>query len=154
MKEFRVASVSKMDALIPLMKEMLASGKSVLFSPSGVSMLPMLRQGIDSVELSPVPGVLKKYDLPLYQRDNGKYILHRIVAVDETYTCIGDNQYITEKGVRQDQLIAVVTAFYRGEKRHSVKNPFYKVYCRIWHHSRCVRHFWVRSQKWLRRHLT
>ena len=30
--------------------------------PGGVSMLPMLRQGLDQVVLSPLPEKLKKYD--------------------------------------------------------------------------------------------
>ena len=114
-------------------------------------MLPMLRQGIDSVVLSPVPETLEKYDLPLYQRDDGKYILHRIVEVGQTYTCIGDNQFDYEAGVRHDQIIAVVTAFTRGQRMHSVNEIPYRLYCRVWHHSRGIRHFWRRGIGWLKR---
>ena len=116
-------------------------------------MLPMLRQGIDSVVLSPVPEKLKKYDLPLYQWDDGKYILHRIVAVGDSYTCIGDNQFVEETGVRQDQMIALVTGFYRKEKYHRVTEPGYLLYCRFWHYSRPIRHFVRRGIGWLRRKL-
>lgn len=142
-----------MKELVPLFCERLAAGQTVRFSPRGVSMLPMLRQGVDSVVLSPLPDQLRKYDVPLYQRDNGKYILHRIVAVGETYTCIGDNQFDLESGVRQDQMIALVTGFYRGDKFHSVTEPGYRLYCRFWHYSRPVRHFWRRGIGWIRRHL-
>lgn len=139
--------------VMPVMLEYLAAGLTVEFKPQGVSMLPMLRQGVDSVVLSPLPDQLRKYDVPLYQRDNGKYILHRIVAVGETYTCIGDNQFDLERGVRQDQMIALVTGFYRGDKFHSVTEPGYRLYCRFWHYSRPVRHFWRRGIGWIRRHL-
>lgn len=142
-----------MKDLVPLFCERLAAGQTIRFSPQGVSMLPMLRQGVDSVVLSPLPDQLRKYDVPLYQRDNGKYILHRIVAVGETYTCIGDNQFDLEHGVRQDQMIALVTGFYRGDKFHSVAEPGYRLYCRFWHYSRPVRHFWRRGIGWIRRHL-
>ncbi len=124
---------------MPLIEESLKNGKPVRFAPRGISMLPMLRQGIDSVTLSPLPEKLKKYDLPLYQRDDGKYILHRIVKVRDTYTCIGDNQFVLEPGVRHDQMIALVTGFTRGEKEHSVIEPGYQLYCRIWHYSRPIR---------------
>ena len=148
-------SLPKMDVRLeqvhPLMQEFLREGKTVKFSPRGVSMLPMLRQGIDSVVLSPVPEKLKKYDLPLYQRDDGKYILHRIVEVGQTYTCIGDNQFDYETGVRHDQIIAVVTSFTRGQQLHSVDEMPYRLYCRIWHHSRGIRHFWRRGIGWLKR---
>ena len=142
-----------LEELMPLLREQLALGKTVKFSPRGISMLPMLRQGIDSVVLSPVPERLRKYDLPLYRRDDGKYILHRIVAAGETYTCAGDNQFELEHGVRHDQMIAVVTAFTRGDKLHSTQEVPYKVYCRIWHVSRGLRHFWRRGIGWLKRHV-
>ena len=116
-------------------------------------MLPMLRQGIDSVVLSPLPEQLKKYDLPLYQRSSGQFVLHRIVEVGDSYTCLGDNQFEKEPGIRHDQMIAVVTAFTRGDKRHSVNEPGYWLYCRVWYHSRHIRHFWRRGVGWLGRHL-
>ena len=143
----------RLEQVMPLMKEQLAAGKTVRFSPRGVSMLPMLRQGIDSVVLSPVPEKLRKYDLPLYQRDSGQYVLHRIVEVGDTYTCIGDNQFVLEPGLRHDQMIAVVTAFTRGQRLHQVTEPGYRLYCRFWHHTRSVRHFWRRGKSWLRRQL-
>ena len=142
---------TELDNLMPLFRERLEAGQKVKFSPRGVSMLPMLRQGIDCVILSPVPEKLRKYDLPLYRRDDGKYILHRIVKAGETYTCVGDNQFQLEHGVRQDQMIALVTAFTRGEKEISVENGGYRLYCRIWHHSRRLRHFLRRVKNKLRR---
>ena len=126
-------------------------GQSVRIFPRGVSMMPMLRQGIDSVVLSPVPERLKKYDLPLYQRDDGTYILHRIIRAGDTCTCMGDNQFVPEPGLHHDQMIAVVTAFYRGERKHTVSEPGYQIYCRLWHYSRPVRRFWRRGKGWLRR---
>lgn len=139
--------------LYPLLEESLAAGQSIRFSPRGISMLPMLRQGVDSVVLSPVAGKLRKYDVPFYRREDGKFILHRIVGVDETYTCIGDNQFELERGVRQEQVIAVVSAFTRGEKEYSISDWRYQLYCRGWHYSRPFRHFYRRGMGWLRRHL-
>ena len=148
-----VVQLEQMAQLMPLIRERLEAGQTVRFSPMGVSMLPMLRQGIDSVVLSPVPEKLKKYDLPLYQRDDGKFILHRIVQVGDTYTCMGDNQFQPEPGLRHDQMIALVTAFYQGERQIHCDSPLYQLYCRVWHYSRPVRRFWRRGIGWLRRHL-
>ena len=131
----------RLEQLMPLIRETLNAGKTVRFSPRGISMLPMLRQGIDSVVLSPLPEKLRKYDLPLYQRDDGHYVLHRIVQTGENYTCIGDNQF------------ALVTAFTRGEREIPVTALAYRVYCRCWHYSRGLRHLWRRGKGWLRRHL-
>lgn len=136
-----------MAELVPLMKESLSAGKSVEFSPKGISMLPMIRQGRDAVILSPVSGKLKKYDLPLYQRDDGSYILHRIVKAEDTYTCIGDNQFIYEPGVRQDQIIAVVTEFYRDKRLIRTDAFRYRLYCRFWHNTRSIRYFFFRVRR-------
>ena len=144
-------SLERMEELMPLIREILQKGSSVRFFPRGISMLPMLRQDIDSVVLSPLPDRLQKYDLPLYRRENGKYILHRIVGAGDTYVCIGDNQFVCEHGVRREQMIGLVTGFYRGETYHSVDEPAYKLYCRFWHHSRPLRHFWRRGVGYLRR---
>ena len=100
--------VTRLDALMPLIRERLEAGQTVRFSPMGISMLPMLRQGKDSVVLSPVPEKLKKYDLPLYRRPDGQYVLHRIAEVGDTYTCIGDNQFRMEPGVEHGQILALV----------------------------------------------
>lgn len=136
---------------MPLFRQQLAEGGRVRFGPKGTSMLPMIRQGIDTVELGPVPGKLKKYDLPLYQRKDGQYVLHRIVKAEDTYTCIGDNQFTLEEGLTQNQMIAVVTAFYRGEKRWEVSAWQYRLYCRLWHYSRPLRGLWIAVKARLRR---
>ena len=50
------------EELLPLVYERLEAGFKVRYlSFRGVSMLPMLRQGKDSVELAPLPEKLKKY---------------------------------------------------------------------------------------------
>lgn len=143
----------RLEQMIPLLRDRLAAGHTVRFNPQGVSMLPMLRQGIDTVEFSALPPTLHKYDLPLYQRESGQYVLHRIVEVKDTYTCIGDNQFSLERGVKHSQMIALVTAFYRGDKRYTVDQWQYQLYCRFWHYSRPLRHFWRRGIGYLRRHL-
>lgn len=128
-----------MDELAPLFIERLELEQFVKFSPKGISMLPMIRQGIDTVTLAPIVKPLKKYDIPLYRRGDGKYVMHRIVGVGETYVCMGDNQFKKESGLRHDQMIAVVSAFTRGDKEYSVNALSYKLYCRAWHYSRFPR---------------
>ncbi|MBE6933607.1 MAG: hypothetical protein E7462_00915 [Ruminococcaceae bacterium] len=137
----------QLEQIMPLIRQQLASGESVKFTPQGTSMRPTIWGGRDQVVLSPLPGKLKKYDIPLYLRDNGHFVLHRIVKVSQCYTCVGDNQVEYEHGVRQDQLIAVVTAFVRKGKLHSVNSLDYRIYCRVWHYTRFLRRLY-RAIKW------
>lgn len=151
-----VSSLKKevqLEQLMPLFREQLGRGESVRFYPKGTSMMPMLRQGIDSVVLSPLPETLRKYDLPLYQRADGHYVLHRIVKAGDTITCIGDNQFLLEQGLSREQMIGIVTAFYRGEERHSVTELGYRLYCRIWHYTRFPRRVWrhIKRKLWRRK---
>ncbi len=139
--------------LLPLIQERLAEGESVQFTPHGTSMRPMLYGGRDQVVLSPLPEKLKKYDLPLYRRDDGHFILHRVVKADKTYTCIGDNQFVYEPGVRHDQMIAVTTGFYRKGKFCSVESFRYRMYSRLWCWSRPGRQFALRCKNGLARRI-
>ncbi len=122
-----------LEALMPLILERIDQGQTVRFYPRGISMLPMLRPGVDSVELSAPPAKLRKFDLILYRRENGAYVLHRIVKTGQSYCCAGDNQLPTEKGVQRSQILAAVTAFYRKERRFSVRHPGYRIYCLLRH---------------------
>ena len=78
---------------MPLLEEKLSEGGSVELPITGTSMLPLLVQGRDRVIISKADKQLKKYDLPLYKRDDGAFVLHRVVAAcGGTYTMCGDNQ--------------------------------------------------------------
>lgn len=140
------------EVLMPLLRERLAAGQTVRYLPfRGISMLPMLRQGKDSVELAPLPEKLKKYDLPLYQYPSGKYVMHRVVDVTDThYICLGDNLTDRET-ICPEQMIAVVSAFRRGEKRISVEDPRYRLYCRVWVALFPLRKGFRRAKRLLRR---
>ena len=139
-----------LEQLLPLIRERLTADESVQFTPRGISMRPMIEGGRDQVVLSPLPEKLKKYDLPFYRRDDGQFVLHRIVKAGETYTCIGDHQLVYEYGVRQDQMIALATGLYRKGKYYSLDSFAYKLYSRLWHWTRPLRrisHWCVRIFK-------
>lgn len=115
------------------MKEALEQDKEVIFTITGISMMPMLYHRRDKVCLVKPHGYLKKYDIPLYVRDNGKYILHRIVkAKGDQYVTIGDNQWIKESSVSHSQVIGVVKGFWRKNQYISCENAWYFIYCRVW----------------------
>ena len=142
--------VDSLEQVMPRMKEWLAEGNHIKLMFNGISMRPMLEPKRDAVILSPLAGKLKKYDLPLYQREDGQYVLHRIVRVDEDYGCMGDRQFELEYPVRHDQMIAVVTAYVRKGKEYSVSDWRYKLYCRIWQVTRPVRWLFRSGAAWLK----
>lgn len=124
MKELEL-SVAEM---LPLMLEVLESGGEFRFYPRGTSMLPLLRQGVDSVILRSF-GTIKKNDICLYRRNNGEFVLHRVVKCckDGTLCFRGDNQSVTECGIRREQVIAKVVAVMRGDTRTKTGSVFYRL---------------------------
>ena len=82
---------------------------------SGVSMLPMLKTGRDSVVIRPPAGRLKRLDVALYKR-GGDYVLHRVIEVkDGGYVIRGDNCY-GDEAVREGDVLGVLTEFFRKDK--------------------------------------
>ncbi len=119
--------------ITPVIEELILSGTDVRLCVTGNSMFPMLRSRQDSVIITKAPDRLKKYDLPLYRRQNGEYILHRIVKEKNgEYFMNGDNQYTVEYGIDRDAIIGIVSAFYRKGKRIEVSSSLYRLYCMLW----------------------
>jgi hypothetical protein len=140
------------EELLPLIFERLDAGFKVRYLQfRGVSMLPMLRQGKDSVELSPLPEKLKKYDLPVYRRKNGQLVMHRVVKVkDDYYLCLGDNTEVYET-IYPNQMIGLVTAFKRKDKRIEISALSYRLYCHLWRPTRPLRVIYKKTKHLIRR---
>ncbi len=117
-----------------IIQDALMDNKKVSFTVRGTSMQPMLYNNRDTVTLEKAVLPLKKYDLPFYRLDNGKFILHRVINIhkDGTYECRGDNRWASEDNIRDDQIIAVVTSFTRNGKTISVHNFWYLLYVKTW----------------------
>ena len=110
-------------------REILESKEFYIATPIGTSMLPMIRARIDTVKLIKPKEKLKKYDVILYQRKDGTYVLHRIIGIKKNgYVLCGDNQFIKEYNVTDEMIIGVVDGFYRGEEYVSNENPQYIKY--------------------------
>lgn len=124
--------ITSMDLLAELMQEPLKEGKSVKFTVVGNSMYPLLRNGLDNVLVSSNVKP-KKFDIILYRRKSGDYVLHRIVRVGkEGFGLCGDNQLLVEYPVRQEDVVAVVTAIERKGKLVPVTKLWYRAYSVLW----------------------
>ncbi len=110
-----------LEELYPIMREVLDSGGEFSFITRGVSMMPMLRNGVDTIVLVKAPEKLKRFDIPLYRREDGSFVLHRIVGQNKDgYILIGDNQIVYEHGVKHGQVEAVAVAFIKDGVRYEL----------------------------------
>ena len=118
-----------MEDLAQILKLQMESGGLARLVVTGNSMYPTLRHKKDVVFLSQVQAPLKKGDLILYQRENGQYVLHRIVKKPKAdrLICCGDNQWEQEI-VYRSQVVAIVHKFLKNGKTHHVDD----FDCRLW----------------------
>lgn len=115
-------------------EEQLARDGFYVSTTVGSSMRPMLRNRRDRVIVRALPAGerLKRFDLPLYRRADGKYVLHRVLGVRDGYYRIrGDNTFVVEK-VPDGQILGRVTEFYRGDRHVTENSRFYRAYVRFW----------------------
>ncbi len=122
-----------MKELLPFIEEALNNDKTFKIPITGTSMRPLLIAGRDTVTLKKCENKLKKGDLPLYRRQDGAFVLHRVVGFTENgdYIMCGDNQFLKEKGITHDQIIGVVTEITRDGKTFSVDSKKYQQYVKF-----------------------
>ena len=98
----------------------------------GFSMMPLLRQGKDSVSIVALSEEqkrsLKVGDVPLYRMPSGKLVLHRILEVRDGYYLIrGDNVKLFEK-IPYKLIIGKADGFYRDDVYFPADHPEYLKY--------------------------
>ena len=122
--------IAEYDALI---REVLASGGEFRLYPHGTSMLPLIRQGVDSVALRSLTRPPQKFDILFYRRQDGSYILHRVKKVtDKGLILWGDNHTMLEFGVTNDMIIGYAARIFRGETELDCQSMRYKLYLWLW----------------------
>lgn len=114
---------------------------SLTYSNVGVSMLPLLRQGRDLFIVERKgPERCKAGDVVLFRRPPSHYLLHRIVEVrPNDYVTMGDNCITKEYGIRDEDIIGVMTGYVKDGKKHSITETGYRAYSSLWTHTVPVR---------------
>lgn len=116
-----------------LIREVLSSGGEFRLYPHGTSMLPLIRQGIDSVALRSMDRPPRKFDILFYRRQDGSYVLHRVKEVTpDNLTMWGDNHTMLEFGVTEDQIIGYAARIFRGDKELDCQSFPYCAYLWLW----------------------
>ena len=117
----------------------------LIYTNVGDSMRPLIRQDRDLLIIEKPHGRLKKYDVPLYKRDSGQYVLHRILKVhDSDYVICGDNRYCKEYGITDKHIIGVLTTVVRDGREISLNDWKYKLYVHLWCNLFLIRAFVLR----------
>lgn len=114
-------------------EEMLRQDGYIVYTNVGCSMLPLLRERRDIIEIRSKPETrCRKYDVVLYKRGN-QYILHRVLKVlPEGYLIAGDHNTFVERDVTDAMILGVMTRVIRGGKSIRPEDWRYRLYVRLW----------------------
>lgn len=115
-------------------EEILKEKGYLVYTNVGTSMMPLLRQRRDLIEIqAKTPGVrFKKYDVVLYKQGN-RYVLHRILKVrPDDYVIVGDHCIRREYGITDNQILGVMTRVLRDGRTITPDNKKYRLYVHLW----------------------
>lgn len=129
------------ESIFSLAGEMFDYGKRFKVVVTGNSMYPLLRHGMDSVELKRESYEnIKIGDIVLAKSNAGAYVLHRVLKKSDCeFSMMGDGQNYYDGPYSNDCLMAKVTAVYRKSKRIEADNKLYGIYTHVWMFLRPVR---------------
>lgn len=92
----------------------------------------MLRGERDMIHVEKHEGKLRRYDVALYRRRDGRHVLHRVIRVRKAdYVLRGDNCDYTEYGITDEMVVGKLVGFWRGDKYISCDNRMYRLYARL-----------------------
>ena len=121
------------DAYVSMLRDLVNEGKECRLLISGSSMAPFLVHERDSILFSKPDRELRRGDMVFYQRDNGQYVMHRILHVrPEGLYIIGDAQTEVEGPVRPEQVFALVTKVNRKGKWIGPGNFWWWFFSTVW----------------------
>lgn len=125
----------------------------LVYTNVGNSMMPLIRNGKDILVITKKKeSRLKKYDIVLYKRDNGQYVLHRILKVRrKDYILCGDNRCKKEKGVTDKQIIGILEKIIKDDIVINVHNRKYILFLHIWCDLFFIRIIIIRLSRGIRR---
>jgi hypothetical protein len=122
-------------------RSVLTDYRVYLGTAEGVSMLPLIREGIDVIQVAPCDlSRLRPMDVVLFEMPGsprGSYILHRVVRMgDGAIVTLGDNCVSTEL-VQPNWVLGRLVGLYRdGGEANALEAGAYRayvaLYCRPW----------------------
>ncbi len=131
-------------------REFLAREEKLVYTGRGSSMKPLIRPAKDLIVVERLRRPPKKYDVLLFQRDCGDYVLHRLLQIrKDGYVLCGDNQWFRECGIREDQVLGVLTAVIRGGREIRMDSPGARLYAHLWCDGFWLRAAALRARGWI-----
>ena len=144
-------SINLSDALDIITEKLNNEGK-VIFTPRGSSMKPILN-GEESVVIEKISRKLKKNDLPfIHIKNTNFFMIHRVIKVEKNgfYITCGDNMITKEYNISDNDVLGIVTGYYKNGKLKTFNSFDYKIYCFYINLIRPLRTFYHRFKNFIK----
>lgn len=118
---------------VSVLRGIAEEGKVVSMLIAGSSMAPFLCHNRDYIYFTKPERELRRGDMVFYQRDSGRYVMHRIYKVKpDGYYMVGDAQTQIEGPLRREQIFAVITQVKRAGKMIRPGDFWWEFFEHIW----------------------
>ena len=68
------------------------------------------------------------------------------MVLPDSYVILGDNSITKEHGIRDEDILGVMTSFMRNGKEHNIEEKGYRLYSFVWMHTIGLRLFLKKSK--------
>lgn len=132
------------DEWMTLFMNNMEAGQKLKLAPMGYSMYPVLISKRDYIILKRIEEPLKRGDICLYRREDGRHILHTVWKVKkEGYYFLGDSQTRVEGPLARDQILAVAEGFIRKKREVSCASRGFRFLHGLWMRLRPLRPLFI-----------
>ena len=118
---------------VSVLREIAEEGKVVSMLIAGSSMAPFLCHNRDYIYFTRPERELRRGDMVFYQRDGGRYVMHRIYKIKpDGYYMVGDAQTQIEGPLRRDQIFALIIQAKRKGKMIRPGDFWWEFFEHVW----------------------
>lgn len=126
--------------IFPEIAKLILEGQTVTLRAKGKSMLPFIKND-DIVKLSRYDK-LELYDIVLANVGRNKYVLHRIIKIDDNqFTLMGDGNISGCEECPLGNILAVAVSVIKDKKEYDCKSNTYVKWAKIWVYLRPIRKY-------------
>lgn len=118
---------------ISMLRGLVEEGKEVSMLITGSSMTPFLFHEKDTIYFGKPNRPLKQGDMVFFQREDGRFVMHRIWKIkNDGYYIVGDAQTEIEGPVKEEQIFALITKVHRRGKWIGPGNFWWEFFEHVW----------------------
>ena len=117
-----------MQQLVGILDDVSETGAEICVTVNGTSMEPFLHHGQDKVFFSKLPEKLRRGDILLFKRADGRYVMHRLYSIDKdgTFSFAGDAQVDLDRKIPFKHILYYVPKVIRNGKEINCNKGFWR----------------------------